>query len=292
MTAAPPTPTHPGAAPATSRRLAGGLLGLALLGQPSPAAAEGIEVVQACLEANAPHHSSVQEILLQTRDALGRVSESRAKVYWRRLRDGEGRLLVRVTAPPDLAGAALLVIRGRRGRPEAWIHLPELGAPQRVYTAEDVPAAVRSDFPIEEMRRAVDVGGHATLHFVREAEAAGRPAWEIEARPDGDSGSTYGRILTFVDRATCVPLRLEFFSPADRPRKVLEVAPEDLTRSGERWMARVLVVQDLEHHVRSTVNVESIEVDVPLAPSLLTVQALAGPKDPSLPAVSAGPPDP
>jgi hypothetical protein len=270
--------------------LAASLLGLALLAHSPPAVASAIELVQACLEANAPRRSSVQDVLLERRDSLGQVSETRAKVYWRRSRAGEGRLLVRVTAPADLAGAGLLVIRGSRGHPEAWIHLPELGGARRVYSADDIPAAVRADFPIEEMRRVVDVGGHSTLHFLRDADAAGRPTWVIEARPDGESGSVYGRILAFVDRTTCVPLRLEFFTPAERPRKVLEIAPEDLTRAGDSWMARVLVVEDLEHHVRSTVRVESIEVDVPLAPSLLTVQALEGPDDRRAPSVSTGPP--
>jgi outer membrane lipoprotein-sorting protein len=237
----------------------------------SPARAE-LGVVRACLESNAPRLSSVQRLVVEARDSLGRVSESRAKLYWRRLLDGEQRLLVRMEAPDDLAGVALLVIARSAQRPSVHLYLPELDETRRVYSPEDVPPVLGGDVPIEEMRRLVDLTDHTTLRLLDESELDGHRVWVVEARPN--AVSNYQRIVALVDQRYCLPLRLEFFGDEEEPLRRMRVDPEQLTRAAESWMPQRLVVEDLRGGSQLTVKIVSLEVDVPLAPSLLTVKAL------------------
>jgi hypothetical protein len=206
-------------------------VGLILALVPWPARAE-LGAIRACVESNAPRLSSVQKLVVQARDALGRVSESRAKLYWRRLPDGHQRLLVRMEAPDDLAGVALLVIGRSAERSSVHLYLPELD----------------------------------------ESDLGGRPVWVVEARPD--AVSSYEPIVAFVDQRYCLPLLLEFFGMEDRPLRRMRVDPGQLVHAAQSWMPRQLVVEDLRDGSRLTVKVVSLEVDIPLAPSLLTVKAL------------------
>lgn len=228
--------------------------------------------IRSCLESNAPRQSSVQQLVVQARDSLGRVSESRAKLYWRRLPDGQERLLVRMEAPEDLADVALLVIGQTAERPSVYLYLPELDETRRVFSSAEVRPVLGGDLPLEEIRRLINLTDHTTLRLLDEKELAGNRVWVVEARPD--ALSSYQRIVALVDQRYCLPLQLEFFGVEDRPLRRVRVDPEQVTRAAESWMPRRVVVEDLREGSEMTVVTISLEVDIPLAPSLLTVKAL------------------
>ena len=95
--------------------------GLALLlTAPSPSPAD-VGAMRSCVESNAPRVSSVQTLVMRVQDAEGLVSETRAKVYWRRFEDGHRRILVRMEAPEELAHAGVLVIAPPRQLGEALL---------------------------------------------------------------------------------------------------------------------------------------------------------------------------
>jgi hypothetical protein len=175
-------------------------------------------------------------------------------------------------APEELAGVALLVMDGTADRPAVYLHLPELDETRRIYSSEEVRPVLGGDVPLEEMRRLVNLTDRATLRLQGESELEGRRVWVIEARPGGIS--SYQRIVALVDQRYCLPLRLEFFGAEDRLLRRMRVDPEKVTRAAESWLPRSLVVEDLRDGAQLTVKVVSLEVDVPLEPSLLTVKAL------------------
>jgi hypothetical protein len=214
----------------------------------------------------------VQRLVVQARDALGRISESRAKLYWRRLADGHQRLLLRMEAPDDLAGVALLVVGRPDERPSVHLYLPELDETRRVYSSEEVQPVLGGELPLEEMRRLVNLTERTTLRLLGESELEGHRVWVVEARPNGFS--SYERIVALVDQRYCLPMRLEFFGIEERPLRRMRVDSEQVTRAAESWMPRRLVIEDLREGSQLTVNIVSLEVDIPLAPSLLTVKAL------------------
>lgn len=251
------------------------ILPMALVGTALSVRAE-VDTVRACVEQNAPRISSVQSLALTVRDREGDRSESRMKLYWRRLPGGERRVLLRLLAPADLLGAAVLVESLRRRRPVVHLYLPELGRPQRVKSRAQFESFLgRADLGIEEVRQLLDPIGREDLRILDgAAEAAGRAVWALEARePDGDA--RYPRIVTFIDREYCVPLRTEFYDHEDRVRKLLRVDPARVERAARSWVPRHLVFVDLESGTETVLRIEEVEIDVPLAPSLLSVKALA-----------------
>jgi hypothetical protein len=98
----------------------------------------------------------------------------------------------------------------------------------------------------------------------------------VEARSEGNGSSPPERLLGFIDHEYCLPLRVEFYGQNGHPRKLLHADPARVTREAESWVPRLLVVEDLVEGSQSTFRVDSIEVDIPIAPGLLTVKALPG----------------
>ena len=248
-----------------------------ILGPPSQATAEALgdlRTIRACVDANAPSSSSVLDIALQVRSAQGSVSESRMKLYWRRLPDGEQRVLFRFLAPEELFRTALLV-RAREGkRPLVHLYLPDLGKARRVTSRSQIDGFLgRADLGLEEVRQLLSPLEGDDVRLVNGADQiSGRAVWVVE-EPGAHDGR-YARIVTFLDREYCLPLRAEFYGEQGPALKLLRVEPEDVVREADWWVARRLVFEDSESGSQATLNVENVEIDIPLAPGLLTVRAL------------------
>jgi hypothetical protein len=248
-----------------------------LLTSSSPSAAD-LEAMRSCVESNAPRTSSVQTLVMRVQDAEGLVSETRAKVYWRRFRDGHRRILVRMQAPAELAHAGVLVIAPPEGNPEVHLYLPEIGTPRRIYSPDQLQGILgQSGIQLEELERILDLARRPGLRLLAESsELAGRRVWVVEARSEGNGSSPSERLRGFVDREYCLPLRVEFYGQNGQPRKLLRADPAWVTREAESWVPQLVVVEDLVEGSQSTFRIDSIEVDIPIAPGLLTVKALPG----------------
>ena len=250
------------------------LLGASL----SAAAASGIDVttVQRCLAANAPERSSRYRLGFAVRDATGRVAEQRAQVYWRRFPKGERRVLLRLEAPEKVAGSALLAIVKPDELPEIHLYLPELGRSQRIYRVEQLRGFLgRSGVELAELWRVVEATPELAERLLdADATLAGRHTWAVEGDFEIPRQQGTERVVSHVDQATCVPLRVESFDPSGVARRRLDVDPARLAPLGERWLPRELVFTDLRDGATATVEVLSVELDSDLPAGLLTRKAL------------------
>lgn len=234
------------------------------------------DAVRACVEHNAPQRSSVMEISLNSRIGGEASSVTRFKLYWRKLANGERRVMLRFLEPPDLANTAVLVEGVREKRPRVHLYLPDFGKPQRLTSRGQLESFLgRAGLGLAEIAVLLDPVGGADLRVLDEgAVVDGRAGWEIELRTAGDEGTRYARTQVFVDRDFCVPLRARFFDGQDRLVRLLLVEPGRVRREAASWIPRELLFRDPHNESETLVRVERVEVDVPLAPSLLTVGAM------------------
>jgi hypothetical protein len=87
-------------------------------------------------------------------------------------------------------------------------------------------------------------------------------------------GASYHHLIYYVDAETCIPLRIEFFEPADSLRKVLTTEAESIVRSGETWVAKDVTMEDLRNETRSKLRVKDIEIDAEMKGRLFRVSYL------------------
>jgi hypothetical protein len=241
------------------------LASLLFLLAPSPGLArETVEEIRKCIERNVPERTSVQEVVMRTFDRVGGERSFEAKIYWKRGEDGLSKLLMRVEAPPDLRGAAYLALE-RQEATDMFSYLPELQRVRRINARSVSGSLFGTDFTYEDFERLQNFGAHAEVERLPDTELDGRPVHVLAATPAQESGSTYERVVSFVDRDTCVLLQAEFFQVGKQPRKRLIVDPSSLSREGEVWVPKKITMKDLRDGGESQLILKKIEpgVDIP-----------------------------
>jgi hypothetical protein len=232
-----------------------------------------VDEVRRCVEKNLPAVSAKQSIAIESRDAIG-AQQLEGELLWRRADGDRQQVLVRLDAPPDLRGSAFLML-GREGGYDLFSYLPELGKVRRLTGRAVSGSLFGTDFSYEDFERIQGgVAGTGTTRLP-DAEVAGRPVWVVAATPAADAGSAYQRIVTAVDRETCVPLRVDFETEPGTIAKQLVADPASVRAVNGRFVAHTMVLSDSGGGAKTTtLTVREIQLDVPLSPSLFSERAL------------------
>jgi hypothetical protein len=259
--------------------LALAIAALALTGAPThaePPPADVQEVLD-CVQANLPKSTSVQRMHFESRDRAGGGRRIESKVQWRRFEDGLSKVLVRVHAPNDLRGSGLLLIE-KESRADMFVYLPDLEKVRRVTSRMLGGSMFGSDFTYEDFSQLQGMAAEGRSERLADADFDGSPVRVISHHPAEGSGSSYERVTTYVDAATCIPLRSEMYETGDRLRKVLTADPSDVyERDGVR-IPRRLRMEDRRDQSATDLVVTEIEVEVELKDRIFTVSTLERPR--------------
>ena len=94
-----------------------------------------------------------------------------------------------------------------------------------------------------------------------DAVISNRPAYVVTAEPGNASGSPYTEIRSYIDKQTCLPLRVEYRGSGDAPSKILTADPATFERVQGVWIARSVSMTDVESGVASELRIRSIQID-------------------------------
>jgi hypothetical protein len=257
------------------------LAAVAVAGSASPAsppADSDADAVKACVRARFPYDSSVQSITLISRDRGGGSREVKARVYWSRAEDGMSSVLVRLSSPPDMRGAGLLLLE-HENHNDIFMYLPELKRVRRL-TGHSLSSSVfGTDFSYEEFEWLQGMGRRGTTTRLADTVIVGRPVHVVELRPASDGSSAYERIVTYVDAEHCVPLQVEFYAAGGQLRKVLTADPEQIRPEGTVPVPRRFEMRNLRQQTSTEVRVEAIELGTKHKRWLFTTQNLESGRD-------------
>jgi hypothetical protein len=230
---------------------------------PAAPAPETPDAIVDCVKANLPEHTSVQQIELRSRDRAGSERVLRSRLHWKRFGDGEPRVRIRVDEPPDLRGATYLLIENPDGhKSEMFVYLPAVGRIRRVTEKTVSDSLWGTDFSYEDMRQLQWHSSDGTRTRLPDAVVSGRAVYVLAWEPGPEDQSGYRRIVSSVDRDTCVVLRIEFIERGDTPRKVLVADPGSLSKQDGHWLARKLEMRDLRDETTSWLEILQVQNDV------------------------------
>jgi hypothetical protein len=246
-----------------------------LLAAPAPAQelGEGVQEVRDCAERNLPR-SSKQQIALERTDRSGASRRLEANALWKRDEQNRSSFLVRIDAPPDERDAAFLVIERESGN-DMFTYLPELRTVRRITSRTVSGSFFGTDFSYEDVLEVQGVAGHARIERLPDAEVEGRPVYVLVGTPAPEVGSSYAKVVTYVDRESCIALKAELFGKPTQVSKEMLIAWADLEKRGERWIPMKVTVRDLEKGSESRIVVEKVELDVDLPDRLFSQSELA-----------------
>lgn len=220
---------------------------------------EVADAVAACVQQNLPETTSVQTFTFRTSDRGGSQREITGRVWWRRFDDGRSRVLLRVREPEDLRGSALLLIERSSGS-DMFLYLPELRKTRRITSHTVSGSLFGSDFTYEDFQQiqGISLGGEAVA--LPDETLDGVPVHVIAQRPAPGTGSSYERVVSYITRDGCVPIRSEMWEPGERLRKLLTA---DLSKLHDEDGVRIPTHLRMEDQLsRSTTELVFSDIEV------------------------------
>lgn len=243
------------------------------LGAPAAAQAADAAEVLDCVAANLPDRTSVQMVEFQSSDRGGGGRTILSKVSWKRFEDGLSKVVLQVHGPPDLRGAGLLLIE-KKERADLFMYLPDLQKVRRVNSQMLSGSLFGSDFTYEDFTQlqGMSLGGHTER--LEDASLEGVPVYVLVQHPGAEDGSAYERVVSYVERESCVPLKMEMWEKGDRLRKVLTAERDSVFDVDGVRIPRKLLMRDMRDESSTRLVITDIEIGTKIPRKLFTTSSL------------------
>jgi hypothetical protein len=186
--------------------------------------------------------------------------------------DGETANLLRFLAPEDIAGTGLLSVDKADGSTDQWLYLPELDRVRRIAGDRKGGRFVGSDLFFEDLQeRKPSADSH---RIVGRETVAGVSCQLLESVPREAGSSVYSRRLSWVDPATSLVLRVDYFTRSpDNPVKRWEAV--DRRQIQSIWTVTDSRMSDLASGHQTRMLITKAVYDRRLPARLFNSRALA-----------------
>ncbi|MCZ6464754.1 MAG: outer membrane lipoprotein-sorting protein [Proteobacteria bacterium] len=232
------------------------------------------EQVRACIERNVPEPDNVRAIRITTRDRAGTKRKIMVKMLGHRSDDGLRRLLIRFVEPDDLKGAGFLIIE-RDGPNELYLASTEFAKPRRITGSARGGNLFGTDFTYEDFEYLQGFQVPGDTRQLEDSSFDLRPVYVVESRPED---SSYERVVSYIDKESCLPLQVLSYERGGRLRKELTTDPRWNLQHGDTWVAHETMMRD--HRDLSTTHflVDTHEQDALLPEGIFTVEGMLDPR--------------
>jgi hypothetical protein len=247
------------------------LLLLLLLQTSITFATEVPDVVKSCLEKNTPKSTSAQAIELRARDRSGYEQVLQADVYWKRFPDNRSRILMHFYEPADVRGARFLIIENEPQN-DMYIYMPGLVMVRKITSKRISSSILGTDFSYEDYERLHGILTDLKAEQYPDEVFSGRPVYVINSYPDDTSG--YEKISTYIDIETCVALKTDLYERGHQLRKTMIIDPANIIKEGDIHVPSELLMRDLRDKTETSLVIQQIKTNVPLADALFDPEQL------------------
>ena len=237
-----------------------------------------LDEVQDCVDQNRPRESIVQKTTLVARDRTGEERQQVAVFHMKYFEDESWRVFIEIEDPPDLRGSTYLMIQNPGVEDiedvETFVYLPDLKRVRRISPSSASGSLFGTDFSYEDFQHFQNVAESSGSVRQPDDDLEGRPVYVVEQIPGPDSGSAYSRVVSLVDKETCVVRKTDFYEKAETPRKRLRVDPAKIERQGESWLPTLVTMRDEKDGTLTTMTVLESKVDGGIPDRYFTVRHL------------------
>lgn len=218
------------------------------------------EEIRACSRANLPDQSMAQNFKLQPVNRAGKSKDIGAVFFIQRMSNEETRATLQVRSPIDIEGVSYLWVDTEQDD-RLHLYLPSVQRVRRVSGKNAANSMLGSDFSYEDIKYLQGVSAGGEVKKLADTKAAQRATYSLQVTPPKQDESAYERMIFYIDKTTCVPLKIEFFESGDTLRKRLTADPESLKKIGERWFATQLVMRDLLEKTYTRLHITNVQFD-------------------------------
>lgn len=189
-----------------------------------------------------------------------------------RLDHQDGRkVMIRFTAPADIAGTSFLVLETEDSlETEQHLYLPALKRTRRIVTSQQGRSFVNSDFTYEDMQR--QPLKNWIYQLEAQSEYLGRCCYVLISEPLPTTDSQYSRIVSLIDVESFMPLQVDFYDVKKRHCKRYQVGKLALIDGIVTEMA--VVMEDLLSGHTTNLVTKQVRYNSNLSDTLFTIRNL------------------
>lgn len=236
------------------------LLTLLLL-SPVAQASEALKVID-CMRNNLPPALRAQDVELETVRGTTTLDRLSGELFTQREEQGlQHRIshaMLRVNKPDSLRGAAFLLRQTDDfQRDGMFVFMPAIKRVRKVtgtFAGGALLGTSFSYFDFKQLRGAF--GDFQPLRMDGE-KLDGRDTFRLDFRAEPARDLPYTGVRTWIDQASCLPLRAEFME-GDTVLKRFVTAPNALREQDGYWYASVATLDDYAQNLRTTLRVSNL----------------------------------
>jgi outer membrane lipoprotein-sorting protein len=189
---------------------------------------------------------------------------------------GEQRYFIYFHRPPDVRDMTFLIWKYPGRDDDRWLYVPALKLVRRIAARDKRSSFAGSDFSYE------DVSGREpeedTHRLLRQEPLADRAAYVVESVPKDPQSVDFGRKLSWIDEATWLPLKEEYYDHRGTLARVFTAG--ELREVQGFWTITTRVMKNVQTGHRTEVVLEDVRYDQNLSPDLFSQRALRAPPAP------------
>ncbi|MGH8598374.1 MAG: outer membrane lipoprotein-sorting protein, partial [Gammaproteobacteria bacterium] len=177
-----------------------------------------------------------------------------------RFDDGLTSTLIRIEDSLQHAGVAVLIETHASGDPGIYVYSPELRRERRITTGALAGSMLGTDFSYEDFAHLQHPAAGAHIERLADADIAGHPAYVFVSLP-ADKSSEYSRIVTYLDRQLCLPVKAQFYARNGTLHKEVVMVRTAVRRVNEQWVPLQTVMLDHRRDSRSVLVVSDVDIN-------------------------------
>lgn len=186
---------------------------------------------------------------------------------------GEQRYFIYFHRPPDVRGMTFMVWKYPARNADRWLFIPALKLVRRIAAQDKRSSFVGSDFSYEDISgRAVEEDAH---QLVKETRLDGREAYVIESVPKEAGVAEFGRKVSWIDKTTFLPSKVEYYDTRGDLYKVFSA--DELKEVQGVWTIAKRTMKNVQAGHRTEVAFQEVRYDLKLSDTLFTERFLQSP---------------
>lgn len=210
------------------------------------------------------------EVRMIIEDAQGRQQRRQFTVLRRDVADGaDQQFLVVFSQPSDVRGTVFLVDKHIAGDDDRWLYLPGLDLVKRISAGDKRTSFVGAHYFYE------DVSGRRPHEDMHELVTSDETFYVLKHTPKDPSVVEFASYLTWIDRQSFLPMKIEYQNDAGRVYRRVEVSEvQDIEGYPTVTKSRV---SDLDANGRTDMQFRFIDYDIGVPADVFSERSLRRP---------------
>jgi len=196
--------------------------------------------------------------------------DSRMIEQWSRGENDLASTVMVFRSPASVANTRFLQVQNEGRGDDKWIYLPALKRVRRIASSDGDKSFMGTDSTYDDMEtREVEQDSH---DLIGEETVAGWDCWKVKAAAIDPSDSQYSYRITWFDKETFVPVKVEMYDKKEVLLKVMEV--KKLEQVNGYWTPMDATLSNVQTNHSTRITMMKLIYDEPINPRLFTTSFL------------------